>query len=96
MPYIVLIFMIALISCCVVNLLKQHYIIQLAGISFLFTYLVFKTYYAVNNSDNLNDIIASYIPALTGISACLIGMVLGFWIFPQIRKKLNKVYKKHY
>jgi hypothetical protein len=27
---------------------------------------------------------------MTGVAACLTGMVLGFWVFPPIRKKLNK------
>lgn len=90
MTYILLIFLIALISCCIVNLLRQHYIIQLAGISFLITYLVLRLYSLSRNYVTLNDFLNCTIPAMTGIAACLTGMVLGFWIFPPIRKKLNK------
>lgn len=90
MTYILSIFLIALISCCIVNLLRQHYIIQLAGISFLITYLVLRLYFLSRNDVTLSDFLNCTLPALTGIAACLTGMVLGFWIFPPIRKKLNK------
>ncbi len=95
MPYILAIFLIALTSCCIVNLLRQHYIIQLAGISFLITYLVLRLYYLSRSDVTLNEFLNCSIPAMTGIAACLTGMVLGFWVFPPIRKKINKVSTKN-
>jgi hypothetical protein len=91
LPYLAAVYIIVLISGCAVNLLRRHFVIQLAGIAFLFTYavcksfLIFKKYLYVD----ARDIYFSFLPSLTGIAACLVSMVLGFWIFPDIRKKIK-------
>lgn len=85
------VFIIVLISGCAINLLKQHYIFQLAGISFFFTYIILRTAHMLTITPDISFAelyFASY-PMLMGISACLISMVIGFWIFPHIRKRFK-------
>ncbi len=89
--YLYAVFIVVLVSGCIVNLLKRHFVIQLAGIAFLFTYSIFKSIFIVHNNTNISakDIYFSLLPSLTGIAACLVSMVLGFWIFPYIRKRIK-------
>jgi len=84
-------FLIILFSGCVLNLLKHHYIYQLAGRAFLHIYLVIKTANLLYNNANMSlyELYFSIMPVLAGISACLISMFLGFWIFPLLRKKIK-------
>lgn len=91
MYYSIASFIIVLISGCILNLLKRHFIYQLAGIAFIFTFYVFRSMLFVQNGGELTYMkVYSYcLPALTSISACLISMVLGFWLFPPVRKYLK-------
>lgn len=91
LPYLTAVYLIVLISGCAINLLRRHYIVQLAGIAFLFTYAVCKSFVLFKNNLNvdLREVYFSFLPSLAGISACLSSMVLGFWIFPAIRKKVK-------
>lgn len=85
------VFLIVLTAGCIINLLKNHFVIQLAGIAFFFTFSVYKSYTAVHiYSDlSLSQLYYIILPMLAGTSACLISMVLGFWIFPPIRRKFK-------
>lgn len=89
--YSLAVFLVVLISGCVLNLLKRHFIYQLTGIAFFFTYSifmlmnVFKSRYDISPS----EVYFSILPSLMGVSACLISMVLGFWLFPPIRKRFR-------
>jgi fluoride ion exporter CrcB/FEX len=89
--YLIAVFIIVLISGCAVNLLKRHFVIQLAGIAFLFTYSIFKSFFIVesNRYINIKEVYFLFLPSLTGIAACLVSMVLGFWVFPHIRKRIK-------
>jgi len=89
--YSIAVFFIILIASCAVNLLKQHYIFQLLGIAFFFTYiLINSTMFIENTADvDFQDLFYRSLPSLFGISACLISMTLGFWIFPAIREKFK-------
>jgi len=91
LPYLTAIYLIVLISGCAVILLRRHFIIQLAGIAFLFTYAVCRSFVLFKNNLNIDirDVYFSFLPSLTGIAACLGSMVLGFWLFPAIRKRIK-------
>ena len=90
--YSIAFFLIVLVSGCILNLLKQHFIFQLAGIAFLFTFAIFKSIGLLNANDNITikELYIFSLPMLMGVSACLISMVLGFWVFPYIRKRFRK------
>jgi len=89
--YSIAVFFIILVSGCAVNLLKQHYIFQLLGIAFFFTYIVINSAIFLENTPNVTfqNLFYRSLPSLFGISACLISMTLGFWIFPVIRNKFK-------
>lgn len=89
--YSVMVFIIVLISGCILNLLKYHFVFQLFGIAFFFTFSIFKSIVEILQKDDvtITNIYIISLPMLTGISACLISMVLGFWIFPPIRRKFK-------
>ncbi len=89
--YSIAVFFIILIAGCAVNLLAQHYIFQLLGIAFFFTYIVINSALYVENTFDVTfiDLFYRSLPSLFGISACLISMTLGFWLFPSIRKKFR-------
>jgi len=86
--YSIAVFIIMLITGCILNLLKSHYIFQLTGIAFLFTYAVFKSIGFINAGYNisLQEFYGFMLPAASGISACLVSMALGFMIFPNVRR----------
>lgn len=87
--YSIAVFVVVLITGCILNLLEQHYVFQLLGIAFFFTYSIFRSFSIFQNNFNVSprEVYIALLPMLVGISACLISMVLGFWIFPHIRKK---------
>lgn len=89
--YSISVFVIVFISGCAANLLKQHYIFQLAGIAFLFTFSIIRTVNLLQQNSELPfwRLYFDLLPLYAGISACLITMVLGFWIFPHIRRKFK-------
>ena len=89
--YSIAVFFIIFIAGCAVNLLVQHYIFQLLGIAFFFTYIIINSAVYVENSFDATFIELFYrsLPSLFGISACLISMTLGFWLFPSIRNKIR-------
>ncbi len=89
--YSIAVFFIILVAGCAVNLLVQHYIFQLLGIAFFFTYIVINSAVYVENTFDVTfvDLFYRSLPSLFGISACLITMTLGFWLFPSIRKKFR-------
>ena len=89
--YSIAVFVIILIAGCAVNLLVQHYIFQLLGIAFFFTYIIINSAMFVENTYDVafTDLFYRSLPSLFGISACLISMTLGFWIFPSIRSKFK-------
>ncbi|HEY5583658.1 MAG TPA: hypothetical protein VIK78_04100 [Ruminiclostridium sp.] len=89
--YSIAVFFIILISGCAVNLLKQHFIFQLLGIAFFFTFIVINSAIFLENAPEVTfqDLFYRSLPSLFGISACLISMTLGFWIFPAIRDKVK-------
>jgi len=89
--YSIAVFIIILVSGCAVNLLKQHYIFQLLGIAFFFTFIVINSAIFLESTTDVTfqDLFYRSLPSLFGISACLITMTLGFWIFPAIRDKIK-------
>lgn len=89
--YSIAVFFIILVSGCAVNLLREHFVFQLLGIAFFFTYIVINSAFLFENSPDasIKDVFYRSLPSLFGISACLISMTLGFWIFPAIRKKFR-------
>lgn len=89
--YSIAVFFIIFFSGCAVNLLKQHYLFQLLGIAFFFTYiLINSTIYIESLSDpTFKELFYRSLPSLFGISACLISMTLGFWIFPTLRSRFR-------
>jgi Na+/phosphate symporter len=86
------VFVLLFITGLAINLLNKHYILQLSGIAFFFTYFFFRSTYLLKNSVPISDIrfYETLLIASSGISACLLSMVLGFWIFPAIRGKFKK------
>ena len=91
LTYSIIVFVIVLISGCILNLLRQHYIFQLAGIAFLFTYMLFRSISMLTTDSAISSIklYTASLPVLMGIAACLVSMVLGFWVFPPIRNKIR-------
>jgi hypothetical protein len=89
--YSIGVFVILLISGCIVNLLKHHYIIQLTGISILFSFIIIRTIQVFHKYSDLTlkELYVVSLPVLSGISACLISMVIGFWFFPVIRRRFK-------
>jgi hypothetical protein len=89
--YSIAVFFIILISGCAVNLLKEHFVFQLLGIAFFFTYIVINSAILFENTPEttLKAVFYRSLPSLVGISACLISMTLGFWIFPAVRKRFR-------
>lgn len=86
--YAIVVFVIVFIAGNVINLLKYHFVLQLAGIAFLFTCFTFRSISFINSGYILtaNQMLYLALPMFTAISACLISMVLGFWIFPPLRR----------
>lgn len=89
--YSIAVFFIILFSASVLNLIKQHYVFQIIGITFLFLYSITKITLMIRNNEDIifNDIYFAILPALSAIAACFVGMSLGFWVFPFIRKKFK-------
>lgn len=89
--YSIAVFAIILISGCAVNLLPQHYVFQLIGIAFFFTYILINSAILFESTAEVTLKMLFYrsLPLLFGISACLISMTLGFWIFPAIRERIR-------
>lgn len=89
--YSIAVFFIIFVAGCSVNLLKQHYVFQLLGIAFFFTYIVINSAIFLEStpSATFQDLFYRSLPSLFGISACLISLTLGVWIFPSIRKKFK-------
>ena len=89
--YSIAVFFIILVAGCAVNLLKQHYIFQLLGIAFFFTYILINSaiFLDIGTNVTFRDLFYRYLPSLSGISACLISMTLGFWVFPLVRYKFK-------
>lgn len=91
LSYSITVFILVLITGCILNLLKRHFILQLSGIAFLLAFLFFRLLMILDSSGNLpsETVVPVLLPVLGSISACLISMVLGFWVFPAIRKRLG-------
>ncbi len=90
--YSIAVFIIIFIAGFAVNLLKQHYIFQLLGIAFFFTYIIINSaFYMERTSETtFKTLFFRSMPSLFGISACLITMTLGFWLYPVLRKKIRQ------
>ncbi len=91
LSYSIAVFFIILVAGCAVNLLRQHYIFQLLGIAFFFTYILINSAIFIESAYDatFTELFYRSLPSLFGISACLISMTLGFWIFPSIRNKVK-------
>lgn len=89
--YSIACFLVVFISGCAVNLLRQHFIIQLTGIAFFFSMTVVKVYILLkaNPEASSKELYFGLLPLLSGISACMISMIIGFLLFPAIRKKFK-------
>ncbi|AEY65490.1 hypothetical protein [Clostridium sp. BNL1100] len=89
--YSIAVFIIIFIAGFAVNLLRQHYIFQLLGIAFFFTYIIINTavYMERTSETTFQTLFLRSMPSLFGISACLITMTLGFWLYPVLRKKIR-------
>ncbi|ACL75821.1 hypothetical protein [Ruminiclostridium cellulolyticum] len=89
--YSIAVFIIIFIAGFAVNLLKKHYIFQLLGIAFFFTYITISTaiYIERTAETSFRAIFYRSMPSLFGISACLVSMTLGFWLYPVLRKKIR-------
>ncbi len=90
--YSIAVFIIVFIAGFAVNLLRQHYIFQLLGIAFFFTYIIINTAVYMESSSKITfqNLFYRSMPSLFGISACLITMTLGFWLYPVLRKKIRQ------
>ena len=90
--YSIAVFIIIFIAGFAVNLLRQHYIFQLLGIAFFFTYIIINTavYMERTSEITFQALFSRSMPSLFGISACLITMTLGFWLYPVLRKKIRQ------
>lgn len=90
--YSIAVFIIIFIAGFAVNLLKQHYIFQLLGIAFFFTYIIINSavYMERTSETTFKTLFFRLMPSLFGISACLITMTLGFWLYPVLRKKIKQ------
>ncbi len=90
--YSIAVFIIIFIAGFAVNLLRQHYIFQLLGIAFFFTYIIINTavYMERTSEITFQTLFSRSMPSLFGISACLITMTLGFWLYPVLRKKIRQ------
>lgn len=90
--YSIAVFIIVFIAGFAVNLLRQHYIFQLLGIAFFFTYIIINTAVYMESSSKIifQNLFYRSMPSLFGISACLITMTLGFWLYPVLRKKIRQ------
>ncbi|MCX7711865.1 MAG: hypothetical protein N2484_18635 [Clostridia bacterium] len=86
--YSLAVFLVVLISGCIVNLLKQHFIFQLTGVAFFFVFGMIKTFQLLNDHAEvtIKELYFTILPLMSGLSACLISMIAGFWLFPSIRK----------
>lgn len=89
--YSVTVFIIVFIAGCIVNLLKSHFVFQLTGITFFFTYALIKVNSIIRQSVEIQagELFYGVLPLLSGISACLVSMVLGFLVFPRIRRRFK-------
>lgn len=89
--YSIAVFIIIFIAGFAVNLLKKHYIFQLLGIAFFFTYITISSaiYIERTTETSFRAIFYRSMPSLFGISACLVSMTLGFWLYPVLRKKIR-------
>ncbi|MDQ2087721.1 hypothetical protein RBH29_14925 [Herbivorax sp. ANBcel31] len=89
--YSIAVFFIVLFAASVLNLIRQHYIFQITGIAFLFLYSIIRTTIMIKNNGGIvfNDVYFTILPALSAIGACFVGMALGFWVFPLIRKRFK-------
>lgn len=89
--YSIAVFIIIFVAGCAVNLLKQHYVFQLLGIAFFFTYIIINSaiYMESAPESTFQELYYRYLPSLFGMSACLISMTIGFWIYPVLRKKFR-------
>ncbi|PYG86970.1 hypothetical protein LY28_02592 [Ruminiclostridium sufflavum DSM 19573] len=90
--YSIAVFLIIFVAGCSVNLLRQHYIFQLIGIAFFFTYIVVNSALFVERTINVTfrQLFYRSLPSLFGMSACLICLTLGVWVFPAIRSKFKE------
>ncbi len=86
------VFLIILVSGCVINLLERHFIVQLAGLAFLFFCIFIKICSFINTKSDfsLAKLYPLYLPFISGILACLISMFLGFKVFPAVRSKFKR------
>jgi len=91
LSYLLSVFIIAFISGCIVNLLREHFMFQLAGIAFFLGYIIFKLYqvFKVGAEVSNRELLLILLPSITGIFACLLSMLLGFWLFPAIRSRFR-------
>lgn len=89
--YSIAVFFIILISGCTVNLLRQHFVFQLLGIAFFFTFIIINSamFLERNSEATFKELFYRSLPSMFGISACLISMTLGFWLFPKIRYRFR-------
>lgn len=89
--YSIAVFIVVLLSASILNLYRQHYIFQITGIAFLFLTGVIKMTSLIKNNEivSLSQLYFVLLPILSGISACLVSMSLGFWIFPFVRRKFK-------
>lgn len=85
------VFLIVFISGCIVNLFKEHYIFQIIGIALFFTFSIIKSIEVFDKDPDATArvLFLSSLPMFAGISACLLSMAAGFWIFPIVRKKFK-------
>ncbi|AUS95983.1 hypothetical protein CDQ84_02710 [Clostridium thermosuccinogenes] len=89
--YSIGVFIVILAAGCVVNLLERHYVVQLSGIAFFVLFAAFKAYQivAIHDSISPSQLYQLLLPMFSGICACLISMVLGFFLFPSLRKRFK-------
>lgn len=85
--YSVAVFIIVLLSACILNLLENHHVFQLTGIAFFFVFFILRSQQLFRANPSLAPAVWFYasLPLFSGICACLCSMVLGFLLFPWIR-----------
>lgn len=91
LSYSVSVFIVVLVTSCIVNLLDKHYILQLTGIAFFSVYFFFESVSLMKEFNGLDNLqfYQALLSTAAGISACLVSMLMGFLVFPRIRNRFN-------
>lgn len=88
--YSILSFFIVLIAGCSINLIKQHYVLQIIGTIYSLIMLIIRTTITLKEMPDIGikQLCISILPFISLTAACLLSMAIGLWIFPNNERKL--------